>query len=314
MTLADFAALALLLSMLIYVLLDGTDLGVGMLFPWFREESQRQRMVNSILPIWDANETWLVLLAGGMFALFPPVYSLLFNTLCGPVFAMVLALFLRGLALEYRAQAQEAFRHWLDRLMCVSSAVAAFFQGWCAGVVFSAEPQRGLETGFTLTPLLCGLGLMVIYLLLGCCWIRWRIGEDVEERASALAWLCWVLSLVLFLSVLLLNRDIWMTAWQRWPGKIAAALIFFCWLAQLLALWRGRATWQLALTLGLITAVFVGVACGFYPWLIPWQQDLHRSAASAATQSFVLIGAAIVMPLTLLYHSWAFWVFRGKVR
>jgi cytochrome d ubiquinol oxidase subunit II len=91
-------------------------------------------------------------------------------------------------------------------------------------------------------------------------------------------------------------------------------LIFLCWLGQLLALWRGRATWQLTLTLGLITAVFAGVACGFYPWLIPWQQDLHRSAAPAATQRFVLIGTAIVMPLTLLYHSWAFWVFRGKVR
>lgn len=314
MTIADFAALALLLSMLIYVLLDGTDLGVGMLFLCFHQESQRKRMVDSILPIWDANETWLVLLAGGMFALFPPVYSVLFNTLCGPVFAMVLALFLRGLALEYRAQAQEAFRHWLDRLMCASSLLAAFLQGWCAGVVFSAEPHRGLETGFALTPLLCGLGLVVIYLLLGCCWVRWRIGEDVDEKASALAWLCWVLSLVLFLSVLLLNRDIWMTSWQRWPGKVAIALILLLWLAQLLALWRGRATWQLALTLGLITAVFTGVACGFYPWLIPYQQDLHRSAASAATQRFVLIGAAIVMPLTLLYHSWAFWVFRGKVR
>ncbi len=314
MTIADLAALMLLLSMLIYVLLDGTDLGVGMLLLAFHQESQRKRMINTLLPVWDANETWLVLLAGGMFALFPQAYSQLFSTLCAPVFAMVLALFVRGLTLEYRAQANEAFRHWLDRLMCASSALAAFLQGWCAGVVFSAEPQRGLEIGFSLTPLLCGLGLVVIYLLLGCCWIRWRIGEDVEERASALAWLCWVLSLVLFLSVLLLNRDIWITAWQRWPGKIAAALIFLCWLSQLLMLWRGRSTWQLAITLMLITAVFAGVACGFYPWLIPYQHDLHRSAASPTTQRFVLIGAAIVMPLTLLYHSWAFWVFRGKVR
>ncbi|OQP30538.1 cytochrome d ubiquinol oxidase subunit II [Pantoea latae] len=314
MTIADLAALTLLLSMLIYVLLDGTDLGVGMLLLLFNQESQRKRMVHSLLPIWDANETWLVLLAGGMFALFPPVYSLLFNTLCGPVFAMVLALFLRGLALEYRAQAQEAFRHWLDRLMCASSALAAFLQGWCAGVVFSAEPHRGLETGFALTPLLCGLGLVAIYLLLGCCWIRWRIGEDTDEKASLLAWLFWVLSLVIFLSVLLLNGDIWRTSWQRWPGKVAIGLIALLWLAQLLALWRGRPTWQLALTLGLISAVFAGVACGFYPWLIPWQQDLHRSAASAVTQRFVLIGSAIVMPLTLIYHSWAFWVFRGRVR
>ncbi|WP_033748952.1 cytochrome d ubiquinol oxidase subunit II [Pantoea sp. NGS-ED-1003] len=314
MTIADLAALMLLLSMLIYVLLDGTDLGVGMLLLAFHQESQRKRMINTLLPVWDANETWLVLLAGGMFALFPQAYSQLFSTLCAPVFAMVLALFVRGLALEYRAQADEAFRHWLDRLMCASSALAAFLQGWCAGVVFSADPQRGLETGFALTPLLCGVGLVVIYLLLGCCWIRWRVGEDTDERASILAWLFWMLSLVIFLSVLLLNGDIWSASWQRWPGKIAITLIFIFWLAQLLALWRGRPTWQLALTLWLIAAVFTGVACGFYPWLIPYQHDLHRSAASPTTQRFVLIGAAIVMPLTLLYHSWAFWVFRGKVR
>ena len=100
MTIADLAALMLLLSMLIYVLLDGTDLGVGMLLLAFHQESQRKRMINTLLPVWDANETWLVLLAGGMFALFPQAYSQLFSTLCAPVFAMVLALFVRGLALE----------------------------------------------------------------------------------------------------------------------------------------------------------------------------------------------------------------------
>lgn len=314
MTLADFAALALFTSLLIYVLLDGTDLGTGMLFFWFREESQRKRMADSILPVWDANETWLVLLAGGMFALFPPVYSMLLSTLSGPLFTMLLALFLRALALEYRVQAQAALRRWLDRLMCASSAVAAFLQGWCAGVVFHAQPNIGLETGFTLTPLLCGAGLMVIYLLLGCCWIRWRTGEAVEEQASTQAWLWWIISLVIFLSVLLLNQNIWITAWQRWPGKLALLIIIALWVAQPVALWLGSVTLQLTLTLALISAVFAGVACGLYPWLIPGKLDLHQSAAPYATQRFVLLGTAIVMPLVLIYHSWAFWVFRGKVR
>lgn len=105
MELADLSALTLLFTLLMYIWLDGADLGVGMLFFWFRDEQQKQRMVHSILPVWDANETWLVLLAGGMLALFPAAYSKLFSVLYLPVFVMLLCLFIRALALEYRAQA-----------------------------------------------------------------------------------------------------------------------------------------------------------------------------------------------------------------
>lgn len=309
MNLADLCALTLLFSLLMYVWLDGADLGVGMLFFWFDDEEQKQRMVHSILPVWDANETWLVLVAGGLLALFPAAYSSLFSALYLPVFIMLLCLFLRALALEYRAQAAGELRHWLDKLLPLSSALAAFCQGWCAGKVMEGQSLFG----FSLYALLSGFGLMAIYLMLGCCWIRWRIGESVEERANTLAWFFWVVALVLFLALILLNPDPWQQTWHGW-GKAICLFIAALWLMLLIALHRLDPKWQIAITLALIAAVMAGIAWGIYPWLIPQQIDLHNSAADQVTQIFVLTGVAIVMPITLIYHTWAFWVFHGKVK
>ncbi|WP_307744548.1 cytochrome d ubiquinol oxidase subunit II [uncultured Pantoea sp.] len=307
---ADLSALIICLSLLLYLLLDGTDLGVGMLFCWFHDDEQRELMTHSILPVWDANETWLVLAAGGLLALFPPVYALLFNKLSVPLFAMLLALLVRAMALEYRAQSSPRLRRWLDRLMAGSSALATFIQGWCAGMIISAQPQTGLPDGLSLIPLLSGAGLIAINSLMACCWIGWRIGERVQPLAAALSWLWWLLALVIFLADLYLNAELWRQSWQRPPGRIAAGAIVLLWIALPVALWRARPLLQLILTLMLISALFSGVLCGLYPWLVPYQFTLSDSAASPVTQGFVLVGAVIAMPLTLLYHSWSFWVER----
>ncbi|KAA5932299.1 cytochrome d ubiquinol oxidase subunit II [Pantoea sp. Bo_2] len=307
---ADLSALIICLSLLLYLLLDGTDLGVGMLFCWFHAEEQRELMTQSILPVWDANETWLVLAAGGLLALFPPVYALLFSQLSVPLFAMLLALLVRAMALEYRARSSSQLRHWLDRIMAGSSALATFIQGWCAGMIISAQPQTGLPDGLSLVPLISGAGLMAINSLLACCWIGWRIGDRVQPLAAVQSWLWWLLALMIFLVECYLNADIWQQSWQRPPGKIAAAAIVTLWIALPLALWRARPLCQLILTLMLIGAVFTGLLCGLYPWLVPHQFSISESASSPVTQSFVLVGAAIAMPLTLLYHSWSFWVER----
>ncbi|MCZ4058003.1 cytochrome d ubiquinol oxidase subunit II [Pantoea sp. LMR881] len=264
MELADLSALTLLFTLLMYIWLDGADLGVGMLFFWFRDEQQKQRMVHSILPVWDANETWLVLLAGGMLALFPAAYSKLFSVLYLPVFVMLLCLFIRALALEYRVQAGGSLRRWLDKLLPFTSACAAFCQGWCAGIVLEGQSLLG----FSLYALLCGLGLMVIYLLLGCCWIRWRIGEPVELLANALTWFFWVVAIVLFLALVLLNPDPWRQVWSG-AGKSVCLLIAALWLMLLFSLYRFGPRVQLGVTLLLIAAVLAGVAWGIYPWLIP---------------------------------------------
>ncbi|WP_312053606.1 cytochrome d ubiquinol oxidase subunit II [Pantoea brenneri] len=309
---ADLSALIICLSLLLYLLLDGTDLGVGMLFFWFHDDPQRELMTHSILPVWDANETWLVLAAGGLLALFPPVYSLLLSELSAPLFAMLLALVVRAMALEYRAQSSTRLRHWLDRIMASSSALATFIQGWCGGMIISAQPS-GLPDGLSLVPLISGVGLMAIYSLLACCWIGWRIGDKVQPLAEAQSWLWWLLALLVFLVELYLNADLWQQSWQRPLGKVAGVAIVILWIALPLALWRARPLMQLLVTLTLIGAVFIGLLCGLYPWLVPHHFTLSESASSPVTQGFVLVGAAIAMPLTLLYHSWSFWIERrGK--
>ncbi|AVV36994.1 cytochrome d ubiquinol oxidase subunit II [Pantoea vagans] len=309
---ADLSALIICLSLLLYLLLDGTDLGVGMLFCWFHDDEQRELMTHSILPVWDANETWLVLAAGALLALFPPVYALLFSQLSVPLFAMLLALLMRAMALEYRARSSSQLRHWLDRIMAGSSALATFIQGWCAGMIISTQPQTGLPDGLSLVPLISGVGLIAINSLLASCWIGWRIGNRVQPLAAAQSWLWWLLALMIFLVECYLNADIWQQSWQRLPGKVAAVAIMLLWLALPLALWRARPLVQLILTLMLIGAVFTGLLCGLYPWLVPHQFSISESASSPVTQGFVLVGAAIAMPLTLLYHSWSFWVERRK--
>lgn len=310
---ADLSALIICFSLLLYLLLDGTNLGVGMLFCWFHDDQQRELMTHSILPVWDANETWLVLAAGGLLALFPPVYSLLLSELSAPLFAMLLALVVRAMALEYRAQSDTRLRHWLDRIMASSSALATFIQGWCAGMIISAQPQTGLPDGLSMIPLVSGIGLMAIYSLLACCWIGWRIGDRVQPLAEAQSWLWWLLALMIFLTECYLNADIWQQSWQRPLGKVAAVAIVVLWIALPLALWRARPLSQLIVTLMLIGAVYIGLLCGLYPWLVPHQFAISESASSPATQGFVLVGASIAMPLTLLYHSWSFWIERrGK--
>ncbi|MXP49091.1 cytochrome d ubiquinol oxidase subunit II [Pantoea sp. Eser] len=223
----------------------------------------------------------MVLAAVGLLALFPLVYSLLLSELSAPLFAMLLALVVRAMALEYRAQSSTCLRHWLDRIMASSSALATFIQGWCAGMIISAQPD-----GLSLVPLISGVGLMVINSLLACCWIGWRIGDPVQPLAEAQSWLWWLLALLVFPIELYLNADIWQQSWQRPLGKVAGVAIVILWISLL---------------------------CGLYPWLVPHRFTLSESASSPATQGFVLVGAAIAMPLTLLYHSWSFWIERrGK--
>ena len=307
---ADLSAMIICLSLLLYLLLDGADLGVGMLFFWFHDDQQRELMTHSILPVWDANETWLVLAAGGLLALFPPVYSLLLSELSAPLFTMLLALVMRAMALEYRAQSSLRLRRWLDRIMASCSTLATFIQGWCAGMIISAQPQTGLPDGLSLVPLMSGVGLMAINSLLACCWIGWRIGDRVQPLAEAQSWLWWLLALIIFLFELYFNADIWQQSWQRPLGKVAGVAIVTLWIVLLVTLWRARALLQLIVTLMLIGAVFIGLLCGLYPWLVPYQFAISESASSPVTQGFVLVGAAIAMPLTLLYHSWSFWVER----
>lgn len=314
LTLDDISAATLAVSLLMYLLLDGTDLGVGMLLFFFRDAEARRKLSLSILPIWDANETWLVLLAGGMLALFPLLYSTLFSAIYLPLFIMLLALVGRAVALEYRGHVNRRWHRYLDLAHGLSSLIAAFTQGALVGLVITGRTQQGPFSWLTLYPTLCGFGLMAAYLLCGCCWIMWRISGPEPAFAHQLAWLFLVLSLTLMVAINLLENGALLQAWQRVPGKVLMLMMALTLIALLRALYRERPILSLALVLTLITLCWALLIVGLYPWLLPGQLTISQAAATPATQRFLLGGYALILPLTLAYNSWAFWVFRAKVR
>lgn len=314
MTLADLSAATLALSLLLYLLLDGTDLGVGMLLFFFRDGESRRRLTATILPIWDANETWLVLLAGGLLALFPLAWSLLFNAIYLPLFIMLLALVMRAVAVEYRGHVDARWHHALDMTHIVSSLIATFTQGALAGVVISGDLQAGAFGWLSLYPALCGCGLIAACLLCGCCWIQWRVKGTEIVLAHHLGWLFLVLSLALLIAINLLDSRPFLQAWQRLPGKILLILLLPALIALLAAMRYRRPVLSLMLALSLVTLCWGALIAGLWPWLLPGQLTIQQAAAAPATQIFLLSGYAAILPVTLAYNSWAFWVFRARVR
>lgn len=311
MLLADFSAVLLGFSLLMYILLDGTDLGTGMLFFWFRAEEQREQMTHTLLPVWDANETWLVLLAGGMFALFPAAFSLMMSSLALPVFVMLLCLFLRALALEYRAEAGVKLKRWLDRLMMACSGLAAMIQGLCMNAVLSTQPDAMADI-LNLTGCLSGLGLIAVYLLMACCWVRWRLGETTVPLAGGWCWVWWLVSLLIFAVLLWFNMPLWEQCWALLIGKLVILMATVAACLQVWGLWRGHPLMLLVFTQALVVLIFLGGCIGMHPWILMNELDIYQGAAPKTAQVFVLIGSAIIVPLTLIYHSWSFWVMKRK--
>lgn len=309
----NLSAAIIAFSLLMYVLLDGTDLGVGMLFAWFNDDEERRRLATSILPVWDANETWLVLAGGGMLALFPAAYSQILSGLYLPLFAMLLTLILRAVALEYRRQASPQAQRRLDGLFIFSSALTAFLQGMLAGTVFSGVSSGDTFSFFTLFTILCGGAAMAVYLLMGCCWVRWRLQGEVGHQASLLASLFLVITLISVLALCLLMPDRFFVAWALTAGKLLLLAAAAMCIALFWFLYGNTVMMPLIASLLLITCLLVLAMISVYPWLIPDTLSLKEAASGPVTQQFVLTGLAIIIPITLAYNSWAFWMLKGKI-
>lgn len=314
LTLDDISAATLAVSLLMYLLLDGTDLGVGMLLLFFRQAESRRKLTTTILPVWDANETWLVLLAGGMLALFPTLYSALFSAIYLPLFIMLLALVGRAVALAYRGHVDSRWHPYLDATHIACSLIASFFQGAIAGLAVSGQTQAGTFGWLAPWPALCGFGLIAAYLLCGCCWIRWRVIGPETVLACHLAWLFFVLSLALLIGINLMESSPFLQAWQRLPGKIVLLLLAFAVCAFPLTMYKKWPLLPLVSVLTFITLSWALLLVGLYPWLLPGKLTIQQAAAAPASQLFLLSGYGLILPLTLAYNSWAFWVFRARVR
>lgn len=312
-------------SILVYVILDGFDLGVGILFPFAKSEKERGVMMNSIAPVWDGNETWLVLGGGGLFAVFPLAYAVVMPALYIPITLMLLALVFRGVAFEYRWRGAAWQKFW-DRAFFGGSTLAAFCQGVSLGALVQGieVTGRAYSGGWWdwLTPfsVLTGVAVLVGYALLGATWLYMKTDGPLQLRMHRYAYWAAVGTLVSIFAVSVITPFLEPTYFARWfnlPGSLFSVMVPALVLGTAWLLFSGlrdhKDRQPFIAALALFALSFVGIGISFYPMMVPPSLTIWQAAAPDSSLAFTLIGAAILIPIILLYTGYAYWVFRGKV-
>ncbi len=312
------------LAVLMYVLMDGWDLGVGILFLVAPRDAERDQMMESIEPFWDGNETWLVFGGVTLFGAFPSVYAAALQVLYLPVMMMLLALVFRGISFEFRARATGSRVAW-NWAFGLGSTVASFSQGMMLGKLVQGVPLQPAAYGQAITvslfPILCGVAMVSGYALLGAAWVVYKTDGTTQTFGREVSRAAWLLTLTTFfiagvwtpLSVAQVGRR-----WFGFPqallfGALAVALV-----AAALAFWRSIWTSQsdarmLRLAVLMTVLAFAGVAGTIWPYALPYRVSIVNAAADPVTLKFVLVGIVCVLPLVLIYQLYAYRVFAGKV-
>jgi cytochrome d ubiquinol oxidase subunit II len=321
-------AVLIAVAVFAYVVLDGFDLGVGILFPAVLGRAERDVMVNSVAPVLDGNETWLVLGGGGLFAVFPLAYAILLPALYMPLISMLLALVFRGVAFEMRFRTRnEGERKRWDFAFMGGSYVAAFAQGVALGAFVQGVKVSGRAYGGGwwdwLTPfsLMTGAALVAGYGLLGACWLIWKTEGDLQDRFRRLASRLAVATLVFIgavsLAMLFLStpfRDRWLTLPAAFgAGLVPLVLLALAWLF-FAALKQRRELAPFLYALGFFLLAYLGLGVSLWPMMVPASVTIQAAAAPPATQAFLLWGAAVLIPIILIYTAYVYWLFRGKVQ
>lgn len=312
-------------AVLAYVVLDGFDLGIGMLFPFLGGRDNQDTAMNSVAPVWDGNETWLVLGGGGLFAVFPLAYAVVLPALYAPLIAMLLGLILRGVAFEFRWRTERGKWMW-DWAFFIGSSVATLAQGIALGALVQGIKVEGraYAGGWYdwLTPfsLATALALVFGYLLLGATWLIMKTQNDLQQRAFRFA-----LPLAFLLLVSIMIFSIWtpfldakfMDRWFSFPAMLYTAPVP---LATAYAAWRlikglseKHETAPFIASLALFVLCYIGLGISFYPHIVPPSITIWDAAAPDSSLAFLLAGAVVLIPLILAYTAYAYWVFRGKV-
>jgi cytochrome d ubiquinol oxidase subunit II len=319
-------ALLIAVAVLAYVVLDGFDLGIGILFSAFRSKDDRDVMMNSIAPVWDGNETWLILGGGGLMAAFPLAYAIVLPALYMPLILMLLALVFRGVAFEFRFKAGPEGRWFWDFAFFAGSLIAALCQGIALGAFVQGIEIEGRAYGGGwfdwLTPfsILTGFSLIAGYALLGVTWLIMKSSGTLQEGAFRLAGpigLCVVAAVVaVSIATALLDPDI-ARRWFAWPNilflspvpGLVAVLAFSLWRS----LAKRREVAPFLLVLGLFGLSYLGLGISLYPFVVPRTVTIWQAASPDSTLGFLLVGAAILLPIIIAYTAYAYWIFRGKV-
>jgi cytochrome d ubiquinol oxidase subunit II len=309
-----------------YVLLDGFDLGVGMVYNFMPDTRSRNLVMNAIAPVWDGNETWLVLGGVALLAAFPLAFAILIPALYFPILIMLLALVFRGVAFEFRFRDAEHKTFW-DHGFFYGSLIATLAQGMMLGAFiqgFKVEGRAfaGGPLDF-LTPfsVLTGIALVFGYGLLGAGWLVLKTEDDIQARARRYGRVCLVGVVVGIIVVSLwtpLASDAVFSRWFSWPNILILSPVP---IATALVAW---ATWRAldgpSQAGGFIGAVclfalsYIGITISLFPMIVPHHFTLTQAASPPGTQAFLLVGTLFLLPVILFYSGWSYWVFRGKVR
>ena len=319
-------------AVLVYVVLDGFDLGVGILFPFARSAGERDAMMNAIAPYWDGNETWLVLGGGGLFAAFPAAYSTLMPAFYLPLILMLLALILRGVAFEFRLRGRRrgkmgwTFAFWLGSLVATVGQglmLGGFIQGV---VVRDGAFGGGAFDVFSPYSALVAVGLVFGYALLGASWLMLRTEERLHADARFWTALCAGVVAGLLLAISIATLFVHQRLAARWgfEGGVFDASRFWPLMPIPLLGAIGfsvlaRGLLKSSHRLPFVGAVMVflsgyaGLAAGFFPYIVPYAFTFRQAANQDNALGFMLVGTAILLPLIFGYTAWVYWVFRGKV-
>ena len=314
------------LAVAMYVILDGFDLGIGILFPFAETDRERDQMMNSVAPFWDGNETWLVLGGAGMMVAFPLAYSIILPALYLPVIIMLLALVFRGVAFEFRWIGVTSKPHWTFAF-AAGSALAAFCQGLIlGGMIEGIKVENRAFAGSAFdwaTPfgVLCGLGLVAGYGLLGATWLVMKTEGRVAERARIEAKLL-LLAVLAFMAIVSLWTPL---AFERIAVRWFSLpnILFFWWVPAAtalvsFALWRsletGREVLPFLATIALFLLGYLGLLISNFPYLVPPSLTIWQTAAAPSTQVFMLMGTLVLLPIILGYMIFVYWIFGGKLR
>lgn len=313
-------------AIFLYVLLDGFDLGVGILFPFAPSHKCRDRMMNSIAPFWDGNETWLVLGGGGLFAAFPLAYSILMPAFYVPIILMLLGLILRGVAFEFRFKSSEKNRYVWDYIFHFGSLSAAFFQGMILGSFVQGVEISGRDfaggpfdwiTGFSI---MTGIAVVFGYALLGSTWLVMKM-EDVTQKwarkvASYVLWFVAVFMGLVCITMPYLDariKDFWFSV----PNIYYLLPIPLLTFGLFVMIWYGLRNHKIEYrpffaSIGVFLMGYLGLGISIYPWIIPFHYSVWDAAASGPGLSLMLVGVVPLLPLILAYTGYCYYIFRGK--
>ena len=318
-------ALIIAFAVFMYVVMDGFDLGIGILFPTFAKGRERSQAMNAIAPVWDGNETWLVLGGGGLLAAFPLAYAVILPATYPLIIAMLLGLIFRGVAFEFRWRDPRHEAFW-DFAFFAGSLIAAFSQGMILGAILQGivVEGRAYAGGWLdwLSPytLLTGAGVTVGYTLLGSTFLAMKLTGDAEAHAYRLAMRAGFATLLLMVAVSLATPFLLGRYWDRWfdwPQILFTSQVPLLTAITAFALYRAltKKRRYLPFLLSLVLFLFgmIGLGISIWPYVVPDSITIWDAAAPERSQSFMLVGTLVIMPIILAYTGWAYWVFRGKV-